>query len=136
MDLMSAPDSPYRPSAGDSVPSLDSFKARRKLSVGNKTYTYFSLKAAEKNGLAGISRLPNSLKILLENLLRHEDGRTVTAADIRAVAGWLKARTSDREIAYPPARVLMQEFTGVPAVVGLAAERGAVKGGDADPEEV
>ena len=65
------------------MPSLDSFKARRKLSVGNKSYTYFSLKAAEKNGLAGISRLPNSLKILLENLLRHEDGRTVTAADIR-----------------------------------------------------
>ena len=76
------------------VPSLDTFKARRKLNVGLKTYTYFSLKAAEKNGLAGISRLPNSLKILLENLLRYEDGRTVTADDIRAVAGWLKSRTA------------------------------------------
>ena len=79
--------------------SLDSFKARRKLTVGNKTYVYFSLKAAEKNGLAGISRLPNSLKILLENLLRYEDGRTVTVEDIRSVASWLKTRTSDREIA-------------------------------------
>jgi aconitate hydratase len=101
------------------VASLNSFKARRTLTVGNKTYTYFSLKAAEKNGLAGISRLPNSLKILLENLLRHEDGRTVTADDIQAVAGWLKTRTSDREIAYRPARVLMQDFTGRPRRVDL-----------------
>ncbi len=116
--------------------SLDSFKARRKLSVGTKTYTYFSLKAAEKNGLAGISRLPNSLKILLENLLRHEDGRTVTAADIKAVAGWLKQRTSDREIAYRPARVLMQDFTGVPAVVDLAAMRDAMKALNGDPEKI
>ena len=116
--------------------SLDSFKARRKLSVGTKTYTYFSLKAAEKNGLAGISRLPNSLKILLENLLRHEDGRTVTAADIKAVAGWLKQRTSDREIAYRPARVLMQDFTGVPAVVDLAAMRDAMKALKGDPEKI
>ncbi|HMI96360.1 MAG TPA: aconitate hydratase AcnA [Micropepsaceae bacterium] len=118
------------------MPSLDSFKARRKLSVGSKTYTYFSLKAAEKNGLAGISRLPNSLKILLENLLRHEDGRTVTADDIKAVAGWLKARSSDREIAYRPARVLMQDFTGVPAVVDLAAMRDAMKALNGDPEKI
>ena len=69
--------------------SLDSFKSRRTLTVGGKTYDYFSLPAAEKNGLAGISRLPFSLKVLLENLLRHEDGRTVTADDIRAVAAWL-----------------------------------------------
>ncbi|HXJ02890.1 MAG TPA: aconitase family protein, partial [Micropepsaceae bacterium] len=114
--------------------SLDSFKARRKLSVGNKTYVYFSLKAAEKNGLAGISRLPNSLKILLENLLRYEDGRTVTVDDIKAVAGWLKKRTSDREIAYRPARVLMQDFTGVPAVVDLAAMRDAMTALKGDPD--
>jgi aconitate hydratase len=118
------------------VASLDSFKARRKLTVGNKTYVYFSLKAAEKNGLAGISRLPNSLKILLENLLRHEDGRTVTVADIRSVASWLKTRSSDREIAYRPARVLMQDFTGVPAVVDLAAMRDAMKVLKSDPDKI
>ncbi|HEX3484450.1 MAG TPA: aconitate hydratase AcnA [Micropepsaceae bacterium] len=116
--------------------SLDSFKARRKLAVGNKTYIYFSLKAAEKNGLTGISRLPNSLKILLENLLRHEDGRTVTVDDIKAVAGWLKKRTSEREIAYRPARVLMQDFTGVPAVVDLAAMRDAMAALKSDPEKI
>jgi aconitate hydratase len=118
------------------VASLDSFKARRKLTVGNKTYVYFSLKAAEKNGLAGISRLPNSLKILLENLLRHEDGRTVTVDDIQAVAKWLKTRSSDREIAYRPARVLMQDFTGVPAVVDLAAMRDAMAALKGDPEKI
>jgi len=95
----------------------NSFKALKTLKVGNKTYTYFSLKAAEKNGLDGISRLPYSMKVLLENLLRFEDGRTVTADDIRAVKTWLTRRKSTREIAYRPARVLMQDFTGVPAVV-------------------
>jgi aconitate hydratase len=118
------------------VPSLDSFKSRKKLTVGSKTYTYFSLKAAEKNGLKGISRLPASMKILLENLLRHEDGRTVTANDIKAIAGWLKTRTSDREIAYRPARVLMQDFTGVPAVVDLAAMRDAMAALKGDPEKI
>ena len=116
--------------------SLDSFKARRKLTVGNKTYVYFSLKAAEKNGLTGISRLPNSLKILLENLLRHEDGRTVTVSDIKAVASWLKTRSSEREIAYRPARVLMQDFTGVPAVVDLAAMRDAMAALKGDPDKI
>ena len=130
---MSAPDSPF---SGEVVASLNSFKARRTLSVGNKSYTYFSLKAAEKNGLPGILRLPNSLKILLENLLRHEDGRTVTADDIRAVANWLKTRSSDREIAYRPARVLMQDFTGVPAVVDLAAMRDAMAALKGDPEKI
>src|SRR3954468_2265056 len=130
---MSAPDSSL---SGVVVASLNSFKARRTLTVGSKTYTYFSLKAAEKNGLRGISRLPNSLKILLENLLRHEDGRTVTADDIKAVAGWLKTRTSNREIAYRPARVLMQDFTGVPAVVDLAAMRDAMKALNGDPERI
>jgi aconitate hydratase len=118
------------------VPSLDSFKARRTLKVGNKSYVYFSLTAAEKNGLKGISRLPNSLKILLENLLRYEDGRTVTADDIKAVATWLKPRSSDREIAYRPARVLMQDFTGVPAVVDLAAMREAMSALKGDPEKI
>ena len=118
------------------MPSLDSFKCRRKLAVGSKTYAYFSLKAAEKNGLKGISRLPASMKILLENLLRHEDGRTVTANDIKAIAGWLKKRTSDREIAYRPARVLMQDFTGVPAVVDLAAMRDAMAALKGDPEKI
>jgi len=118
------------------VASLDSFKCRRTLKVGSKTYTYFSLKAAEKNGLSGISRLPNSLKILLENLLRHEDGRTVGKDDIKAVAAWLKARSSQREIAYRPARVLMQDFTGVPAVVDLAAMRDAMKSLAGNPERI
>ena len=113
--------------------SLDSFKCLRPLKVGSKTYAYYSLPIAEKNGLKGISRLPFSLKVLLENLLRNEDGRTVTKEDIQAVAQWLKTKTSDREIAFRPARVLMQDFTGVPAVVDLAAMRDAMDhlGGEA-----
>jgi aconitate hydratase len=113
---------------------LDSFKSRRSLTAGGKTYAYYSLTAAEKNGLKGISRLPYSLKVLLENLLRYEDGKTVTADDIKAVAGWLTKKRSDREIAFRPARVLMQDLTGVPAVVDLAAMRDAMKtlGGDAE----
>ena len=113
-------------------PSLDSFKCRRTLKVDGAKYDYFSLREAEANGLEGISSLPFSLKVLLENLLRHEDGRSVTADDIRAMAGWLKERKSDREIAFRPARVLMQDFTGVPAVVDLAAMRDAMAklGGD------
>jgi aconitate hydratase len=113
--------------------SLDSFKCCRALKVGSKTYAYFSLPAAEKSGLKGISRLPFSLKVLLENMLRHEDGRTVTKDDILGFAQWLKTKTSDREIPFRPARVLMQDFTGVPAVVDLAAMRDAMDhlGGDA-----
>src|SRR5262250_1171441 len=106
------------------------------MTVGGKTYAYFSLAAAEKNGLKGISKLPYSLKILLENLLRYEDGKTVTADDIRAIAGWLKTKTSDREIAFRPARVLMQDFTGVPAVVDLAAMRDAMKAMNGDPRKI
>ncbi len=116
--------------------SLNSFKSRRTLSAGGKTYVYFSLPAAEKNGLKGISRLPYSMKVLLENLLRHEDGKTVTADDIRAVAAWLTDRRSDREIAFRPARVLMQDLTGVPAVVDLAAMRDAMKALGGDPEKI
>ncbi|HWT31818.1 MAG TPA: aconitate hydratase AcnA, partial [Propylenella sp.] len=116
--------------------SLDSFKSRRTLEVAGRTYTYFSLPEAEKNGLDGISRLPFSLKVLLENLLRFEDGRTVTAEDIRAIADWLTERCSTREIAYRPARVLMQDFTGVPAVVDLAAMRDATTHLGADPRQI
>src|ERR1700756_3012570 len=113
--------------------SLDSFKCARPLKVGSKTYAYYSLPAAEKNGLKGISRLPFSLKVLLENMLRNEDGRTVTKEDIQAFAQWLKTKTSEREIPFRPARVLMQDFTGVPAVVDLAAMRDAMEhlGGNA-----
>ena len=98
---------------------------RQTLKVGDKTYDYFSLKEAEKK-IGDISKLPYSLKVLLENLLRFEDGRSVTQDDIQAVADWQKTKTSDREIAYRPARVLMQDFTGVPAVVDLAAMREAM----------
>src|SRR5712672_1771036 len=113
--------------------SRDSFRCCKSLNVGNKTYAFFSLEAAEKNGLKGISRLPVSMKVLLENLLRNEDGRSVTKEDLQAFAQWLKTKTSEREIAFRPARVLMQDFTGVPAVVDLAAMRDAMKhlGGDA-----
>ena len=112
--------------------SLDSFRCCKTLQVGSKSYAYFSLPTAERNGLKGISRLPFSMKVLLENLLRNEDGRSVTKDDIKAVAEWLKTKTSEREIAFRPARVLMQDFTGVPAVVDLAAMRDAMKqlGGD------
>jgi aconitate hydratase A / 2-methylisocitrate dehydratase len=115
---------------------LDSFKCLRPLKVGSKTYAYYSLPAAEKNGLKGISRLPFSLKVLLENLLRNEDGHTVTRNDIQAVAQWLKTKTSEREIAFRPARVLMQDFTGVPAVVDLAAMRDAMKTLGGDPKKI
>ena len=116
--------------------SLDSFKSRSTLSVGGRDYVYFSLVAAEKNGLQGISRLPHSMKVVLENLLRFEDGVTVTKADIEAVAAWLTTRSSDHEISYRPARVLMQDFTGVPAVVDLAAMRDATAKLGADPQKI
>jgi aconitate hydratase len=116
--------------------SLDSFKCRREMTVAGKTYTYFDLKEAEKNGLDGASKLPYTLKVLLENLLRFEDGRTVTKADIEAVAAWTKTGKSSHEIAYRPARVLMQDFTGVPAVVDLAAMRDATTSLGGDPKSV
>jgi aconitate hydratase len=114
--------------------SLDSFKCRKTLSVDGKPYVYYSLPEAEKNGLAGISKLPYSMKVLLENLLRHEDGRSVTKADIVAVSEWLVNKgKAEKEIGFRPARVLMQDFTGVPAVVDLAAMRDGMLtlGGDA-----
>jgi aconitate hydratase len=118
------------------VTALDSFKCRRTLKVGKKTYDYYSLPIAEKNGLAGISTLPFSMKVLLENLIRYEDGRTVKKEDIKAIADWAKKRRSDREIAFRPARVLMQDFTGVPAVVDLAAMRDAMKSLGGDPKKI
>ena len=116
--------------------SLDNFRCCKTLQVGSKTYAYFSLPTAERNGLKGISRLPFSMKVLLENLLRNEDGRTVAKDDIKAVAEWLKTKTSEREIAFRPARVLMQDFTGVPAVVDLAAMRDAMKQLGGDPKKI
>jgi aconitate hydratase len=116
--------------------ALDSFKCLRPLKVGSKTYAYYSLPAAEKNGLKGLSRLPYSMKVLLENLLRNEDGRTVKKEDIQAVCQWLKNKSSDHEIAFRPARVLMQDFTGVPAVVDLAAMRDAMKMLGGDPAKI
>ncbi|HJT44266.1 MAG TPA: aconitate hydratase AcnA [Rhizomicrobium sp.] len=116
--------------------SLDSFKCRKTLKVGGKSYVYFSLTVAEKNGLKGAARLPYSMRVLLENLLRYEDGQTVTKDDIKAVVEWGKTRTSDREIAFRPARVLMQDLTGVPAVVDLAAMRDAMKKLGGNPEKI
>ncbi|MFI4988294.1 MAG: aconitase family protein, partial [Alphaproteobacteria bacterium] len=114
----------------------DTLKTRRTLTVGGKRYDYFSLPAAEKAGLGDLSRLPYSLKVLLENLLRWEDGRTVSVDDVKAVAAWLKERRSDREIAFRPARVLMQDLTGVPAVVDLAAMRAAMVDLGGDPNKI
>ncbi|GGB39112.1 aconitate hydratase [Roseibium aquae] len=116
--------------------SLDSFNCKTTLQVGDKTYTYFSIPQAEKNGLEGVAKLPFSLKVVLENLLRFEDGRTVTKEDILACAEWLKDRKSTQEISYRPARVLMQDFTGVPAVVDLAAMRDAAVKLGGDPKKV
>ncbi|MGD0763049.1 MAG: aconitate hydratase AcnA [Roseiarcus sp.] len=117
--------------------SLDSFKCRKTLTVGDKTYRYFSLKAAEKHGLAGIAQLPFSLKVVLENLLRNEDGGAVKKQDIEAVAAWLVNRGKrEHEIAFRPARVLMQDFTGVPAVVDLAAMRDAMAKLGGDPDKI
>ncbi len=117
--------------------SFDSFKCRKTLTAGGKKYTYFSLPDAEKNGLPGISKLPFSMKVLLENLLRNEDGRTVTKTDIEAMAGWLTDKgKSAKEIGFRPARVLMQDFTGVPAVVDLAAMRDGMNTLGGDPKKI
>ena len=119
------------------MPSLDSFKARKTLTVKGKDYTYYSLDAAAQNGLGDISRLPASLKVLLENMLRHEDGSTVTKDDITAFKTWLNnGGRVTQEIAYRPARVLMQDFTGVPAVVDLAAMRDAAENLGASAQDI
>ena len=117
--------------------SLDSFKCRKTLTVGDKTYDYFSLVEAEKNGLEGVSKLPYSMKVLLENLLRFEDGRSVTKADIVAVKDWVQNRgKAEKEIAFRPARVLMHDFTAVPGVVDLAAMRDAMNALGGDPVKI
>jgi aconitate hydratase len=119
------------------MPSLNSFDARRTLSAGGKAYAYFDLNAAAANGLGDVSRLPLSLKVLLENLLRTEDGAAVKKTDILAMTSWLVNRGKNEvEIAFTPARVLMQDFTGVPAVVDLAAMRDAAAKLGADPERI
>ncbi|MGL5999762.1 MAG: aconitate hydratase AcnA [Pseudomonas proteolytica] len=115
--------------------SVDSLRTLKTLQVDSKTYHYFSLPEAAKS-LGDLDKLPMSLKVLLENLLRWEDEKTVTGADLKALAAWLKERRSDREIQYRPARVLMQDFTGVPAVVDLAAMRAAVAKAGGDPQRI
>ncbi|HEX3966868.1 MAG TPA: aconitase family protein, partial [Edaphobacter sp.] len=113
----------------------DSFKSQSTLTSGSKTFKFFRLRALEEKGI-DLARLPFSLRILLENLLRHEDGRTVTADDIQFLARWDPSAEPSREIAYMPARVLMQDFTGVPAIVDLAAMRDAMKALGGDPEKI
>lgn len=117
------------------MPSLDSLNCRRELKIGDATYHYFSLPEAAQR-LGNIDRLPKSLKVLLENLLRNEDGQTVQPQDLQAMVDWLDKRASDREIQYRPARVLMQDFTGVPAVVDLAAMRDAMAKAGGDPQRI
>jgi aconitate hydratase len=120
-----------------SVIGQDSLGTRTTLTIDGKEYDYFSVPAAaEKAKLGDLSRLPYSMKVLLENLVRLENGRTVSIDDIKAVAAWLKDRRSDREIAFRPARVLMQDFTGVPAVVDLAAMRHAMVKLGGDPKRI
>lgn len=118
--------------------SNDSLNTLSTLEVNGKTFHYHSLpKAAEQlKSIGDVSKLPTSMKVLLENLLRNEDGSTVSKEDIEAIGHWLKERKSDREIQYRPARVLMQDFTGVPAVVDLAAMRDAVAKAGQDPNQI
>ena len=112
----------------------NSYKSLTSININEKEYNYFSLKLAEQNGLKGIEKLPKSLKVLLENLLRYEDGKTVTKDQILALQKWLKDKKSETEIAYRPARVLLQDYTGIPAVADLAAMREAVKEKNKDPQ--
>jgi len=113
----------------------DRLKTRKTLTVDGQEYDYFSLAESAKT-IGDISKLPYSLKVLLENLLRFEDGKSVTVDDIKAVGRWLKDKRSEREIAFRPARVLMQDFTGVPAVVDLAAMRDAMAALGGDPQKI
>ena len=114
----------------------NSYKSLKKISINSKDYNYYSLKEAEKNGLKGIGKLPKSLKVLLENLLRYEDGLSVTQSQIVSIKEWLKTKKSKTEIAYRPARVLLQDYTGIPAVADLAAMREAVKEKNKDPNTI
>ncbi len=114
----------------------NTFNTKQPLKVGNQTYQIYSLQVAEKNDLSNIAQLPYSLKILLENLLRNEDGETVTRENILALANWPLTKISQHEIAYRPIRVLMQDFTGVPAIVDLAAMRDAIQKRQGDPKQI
>ena len=116
--------------------SKNSFKSLDTISSSGKNYKIFNLKNAEKNGLEGISKLPKSLKVLLENLLRYEDGLTVDKKQILAIKDWLKNKKSNTEIAYRPARTLLQDYTGIPAIADLAAMRDAVKSKNKDPNKI
>jgi len=118
------------------INSKDSFKSLKKLKVDKKVYNIFSLNEAEKNGLEGISKLPKSLKVLLENLLRFEDDQTVKKQQILTIKEWLKNKSSRSEIAFRPGRVLMQDYTGIPAVADLAAMRDAIKLKKKDPNKI
>ena len=114
----------------------NSYNSLTSINIDNKDFKIYSLSKAEKNGLDGISRLPKSLKVLLENLLRYEDDLSVTKNQIEAVKNWLKEKKSKTEIAYRPARVLLQDYTGIPAVADLAAMREAVKDKNKDPNTI
>ena len=115
--------------------SLNSFGARATFKVGNKQYELYRLDALDKQGIS-TRHLPFSLRILLENLLRTEDGRNVTKDEVRALAAWNKSSKPEKEIAFTPSRVLLQDFTGVPAVVDLAAMRDAMKALGGDPRKI
>jgi aconitate hydratase len=114
----------------------NSYNSLKSININNREYKYYSLAEAEKNGLDGISKLPKSLKVLLENLLRYEDDLSVTKSQIEAIKEWLKTKKSLTEIAYRPARVLLQDYTGIPAVADLAAMREAVKEKNKDPNTI
>tara|TARA_Y100000590_G_scaffold311525_1_gene351994 strand:+ start:43 stop:2712 length:2670 start_codon:yes stop_codon:yes gene_type:complete len=114
----------------------NSYRSLKSIKINGNNYKYYSLKEAEKNGLENISNLPKSLKVLLENLLRYEDGLTVTKEQIDSLKNWLKEKKSNTEIAYRPARVLLQDYTGIPAVADLAAMREAVKEKNKDPNTI
>jgi aconitate hydratase len=116
--------------------SKNSFKSLSEIKIQNTNYKYYSLKKAEQNGLVGISKLPKSLKVLLENLLRYEDDLSVNKNQINSIKEWLKIKKSNTEIAYRPARVLLQDYTGIPAVADLAAMREAVKDKNKDPNTI
>ena len=114
----------------------NSYDSLSNIEIEGKNYKFYSLKKAEENGLDGISKLPKSIKVLLENLLRYEDDLSVTKSQIEAIKAWLKEKKSKTEIAYRPARVLLQDYTGIPAVADLAAMREAVKDKNKDPNTI
>src|SRR5208282_656112 len=122
-----------------SATSKNSFSTRAPLRVGSDSFEIYRLDALTRAGIGNVARLPFSLKVLLENLLRHEDGRFVYAEDIRALAGWdpsASAGATEKEVSFMPARVLLQDFTGVPAVVDLAAMRDAIRKLGGDPKKI